>query len=467
MFGYTWLALPVLLLCVAGGVVALVVHVRLAARLPEPQRTQHRLFVSGFGVAVAVLVIGAVASALLDDEADAGQWLQLVGLWSVPVGVLLAMALGGLWETDLAIGRRAVQVATAGLTCVVFALLTVMALPGLVPSMTAAAALVVGVAVSVPLVLLAWRRAGRWLYGFGDPLLSGHLDGGSHDELADLVAAAVRSPGARIVARSAMDETTSAPGALMVPVASDRVLVVDPRRPGESFTHRDREVVERMAARVRDRLERDDLTIELAAAHAALAEQRGREQRRMREALHDEVGPLLVGAEMQARSLRDRAGEGDHATLAEDLHDALRQARQAMRTVLDDGSPRALSEGLVPALQRLAARFTTPEVTVVDDLRRTVDQSVALAAYQIVAEALANVAQHAHATHCDVVVSAHERLEVSVIDDGRGIDPARPPGVGLASMRGRALELGGELTVESGSGGTEVHLIVPLAKEPS
>jgi len=54
---------------------------------------------------------------------------------------------------------------------------------------------------------------------------------------------------------------------------------------------------------------------------------------------------------------------------------------------------------------------------------------------------------------------------VDVVDDGRGIDPTRPPGVGLASMRGRALELGGELTIDSSRGvGTTVQLRVPRAE---
>ena len=100
----------------------------------------------------------------------------------------------------------------------------------------------------------------------------------------------------------------------------------------------------------------------------------------------------------------------------------------------------------------------------IDHVHRTVDQTVALATYQIVAEALANVAQHARATHCHVVVSADEHLDVTVVDDGRGIDPDRPAGLGLASMRGRALELDGELTVDSGAGGTVVRLRLPLAE---
>ena len=469
LLGYAWLATPVLLISVVAGAGALVVHLGMATRAREPERTQHRLFVAGFALAVVVLAIGAIASAALGDDADAGQWLLLVGLWSIPIAVLLAMVLGGLWDTDLALGRRAVQVAVTVLAAAVVTLVVTTVVPGLVASMTVIAGLVVGLALAVPVARWTWRLAGRWLYGLGWPVLAEQLDGGTHTELADLVAAAVRAPRAEIVAATtASDDGSLPPGALSVPLPSERLLVVHPRRRGESFTRRDREAIEQMASRVRARLEREDLERNLAAAHAALAEQRGREQRHVRQTLHDEVGPLLVGAEMQARSLRDRTSDGEHPDLAEGLHDALRQARQAMRTVLDEGSPRALADGLVPALTRLAGRFTRPEVTVSGHLHRPVDQATALAAYQVVAEALANMAQHAEATHCEVVVRAGEYLEVIVIGDGRGIDPDRTAGLGLTSMRGRALELGGELTIDpADNGGTAVRLTVPLPEVTS
>jgi two-component system NarL family sensor kinase len=51
-------------------------------------------------------------------------------------------------------------------------------------------------------------------------------------------------------------------------------------------------------------------------------------------------------------------------------------------------------------------------------------------------------------------------------DDGVGIDgtnPTRHPGVGLASIRERAAELGGDCTVgETADGGTRVSVRFPL-----
>ena len=53
-------------------------------------------------------------------------------------------------------------------------------------------------------------------------------------------------------------------------------------------------------------------------------------------------------------------------------------------------------------------------------------------------------------------------LRVEVTDDGRGLAPAAPSGVGLTSMRQRAQALRGTLRVDSSDHGTTVMAILPL-----
>ena len=75
--------------------------------------------------------------------------------------------------------------------------------------------------------------------------------------------------------------------------------------------------------------------------------------------------------------------------------------------------------------------------------------AVEVAIYRIVDEALANVVHHAHATRCVVRIARTPRgIAVTVEDDGIGIPPGRISGVGLQSMRERALELGGTFRIE-------------------
>jgi signal transduction histidine kinase len=81
-------------------------------------------------------------------------------------------------------------------------------------------------------------------------------------------------------------------------------------------------------------------------------------------------------------------------------------------------------------------------------------------------EALTNVRRHAEASH----VRVRLRLEgedacVEVFDDGRGFDTESPKnGIGRHSTQARALELGGELEIDSEPGrGTQVRCRIPLA----
>jgi len=81
----------------------------------------------------------------------------------------------------------------------------------------------------------------------------------------------------------------------------------------------------------------------------------------------------------------------------------------------------------------------------------------------VLREALSNVARHAGATSARVTVEADpRRVELVVDDDGRGIsdDAARS---GLANLRRRAADLGGEFEVTPrDGGGTRLRWCVPL-----
>jgi signal transduction histidine kinase len=139
-----------------------------------------------------------------------------------------------------------------------------------------------------------------------------------------------------------------------------------------------------------------------------------------------------------------------------------------VRRLVHDLRPPALDDlGLVGAVRQQAERLLAPRVTAevvagpgADDLPAAVE----VAAYRIASEALANVAKHAGARSCrvDLRRDADGALVVTVADDGVGIAPGAPAGVGLVSLRERAAELGGRCTVECpASGGTVVRAVLP------
>jgi signal transduction histidine kinase len=135
--------------------------------------------------------------------------------------------------------------------------------------------------------------------------------------------------------------------------------------------------------------------------------------------------------------------------------------------VVDALRPPALDElGLVGALRaRTASLAGEVDFTVTGpDQRLALPAAVEIAAYRIAVEALTNAARHSQAHRCEVVVEmGASEVHVTVSDDGIGLDPARPPQVGLWSMRERAAEVGGRCAVTARpGGGTVVRATLPL-----
>jgi two-component system sensor histidine kinase DegS len=98
----------------------------------------------------------------------------------------------------------------------------------------------------------------------------------------------------------------------------------------------------------------------------------------------------------------------------------------------------------------------------IDDL--TSDASLAL--YRMIQEGLRNVARHAAAQQVTVRLRGREsEVELEMIDDGSGFDPADParrPGLGLAGMDERARLLGGRFHLDTAPGrGVHIRAAIP------
>ena len=128
--------------------------------------------------------------------------------------------------------------------------------------------------------------------------------------------------------------------------------------------------------------------------------------------------------------------------------------------------PAILSDhGLPAALESLTARAQLP-VELIVELDGRPPESVEVAAYYLVSEALTNVVKHAHATTARVSVARRgTQLVVEGADDGAGgADPAR--GSGLRGLIDRVEALGGHLELSSPpAGGTTLRADLPLGAE--
>jgi signal transduction histidine kinase len=89
---------------------------------------------------------------------------------------------------------------------------------------------------------------------------------------------------------------------------------------------------------------------------------------------------------------------------------------------------------------------------------------------RMVQEAVNNAVKHADATVLRVRAAVDAgRLVVAVTDNGKGfeVESVVGRGVGLDSMRERALLIGARISVESEpGGGTRVEILIPLDPRP-
>ncbi len=195
------------------------------------------------------------------------------------------------------------------------------------------------------------------------------------------------------------------------------------------------------------------------------------ERRRLRRDLHDGLGPTLSGVAFSADAARNHltndVGAAD-ALLAR-LRDDTTQAIGEVRRLVEGLRPATLDElGLVGAVRQHAANLHAAEgrsleVTIdTPDALPDLSAAAEVAAYRIVVESLTNVARHAAATKVHVSISSHDgKLHLSVRDDGPSTKQWKP-GVGLASMRERAEQVGGSVVASARHDGGRVDAVIPL-----
>jgi signal transduction histidine kinase len=192
------------------------------------------------------------------------------------------------------------------------------------------------------------------------------------------------------------------------------------------------------------------------------------ERHRVQRDLHDGIKQELFAASMELAAAKAslHANPDAAAEALTHAHAACRRAQQELTHLLRD-EPSPPERDLNLALRELCTRTaadTGVEVTYDghDDVRLPMLTAEAL--FRITQEALANVRRHAAASRVKVRLSTDDgtvRLEIA--DDGHGFDTAHASqGMGLVSMRARVADLEGELSLESGTGGTTIRVILPV-----
>ncbi|WP_433478255.1 sensor histidine kinase [Spirillospora sp. CA-142024] len=237
----------------------------------------------------------------------------------------------------------------------------------------------------------------------------------------------------------------------------------------------DPEPIRSAAAIVRLVLENERMRARLAARLAEVRESRARivtagdaERRRIERNLHDGAQQRLARLTTTLGLARARNSDEGLAGLLDEAAADLRHAMTELRELAGGIHPAILREaGLRAALASLADRSPVPVTVEAPEGR--LPAAAEQAAYFVAAEALANAAKHAGASHVSITAALPAagdgtRLRLEIRDDGVGGARAES-GTGLRGLADRVAALDGGLLVDSPPGrGTRVTAEIPLGR---
>jgi signal transduction histidine kinase len=233
---------------------------------------------------------------------------------------------------------------------------------------------------------------------------------------------------------------------------------------GDVFTDIDEELVTALAGAA-------GIAIDNARLHARVADLAMFEDReRIARELHDTVIQRLFATGLALQATVRLVERPEIVTrlesMVEDLDVTVRHIRSA---IFELHTARLPGSSVRQAILELCAESSRamgfePIVDFDGPVDSLVDDDLATHVLAVLQEALSNVTRHAHASRASVsLVIDGSQLDVTVTDDGTGIDEGVSGGRGLDNIRARAVRLGGTVDVETNpTGGTILRWCVPV-----
>jgi signal transduction histidine kinase len=220
------------------------------------------------------------------------------------------------------------------------------------------------------------------------------------------------------------------------------------------------------------------LNVELRRLSMSLITTQDEERRRIARELHDGLGQDLTAAKIMLQEVLQQNG---HQGLNDKSNEPVREVSgmidrmlQQVRSIsyllhpplLDEIGLRSALGWFLEGLTKRGGIETSLEAQPADFPRLAPEVETTL--FRIIQEALTNVFRHAQAKKVWVSLTQKQKeIDVTVRDDGVGVREHAAQlrqgktGVGIASMKQRAKELGGEVSIRSGHPGTIVEIVIP------
>ncbi len=207
---------------------------------------------------------------------------------------------------------------------------------------------------------------------------------------------------------------------------------------------------------------------ELTASRARIVTAGDHARRRFERDLHDGAQQRIVSLGLELRAI-EASIPAEHQQLRDRLSnvvDGLVGVSTELQEISRGIHPAILSKGgLGPAIKALARRSVIP-VALDLNVDCRLPESVEVAAYYVVAEALTNAAKHSQANEVRLcAVCADDELHLSIVDDGIG-GAVAGAGSGLIGLKDRVETVAGRLGISSPAGsGTTLTVVIPIHNE--
>ncbi|GAC1618409.1 MAG: hypothetical protein PVS2B2_11190 [Candidatus Acidiferrum sp.] len=217
------------------------------------------------------------------------------------------------------------------------------------------------------------------------------------------------------------------------------------------------------------------LNLELRRLSSSLITAQDQERRRIARDLHDSLGQELSGAKMMVDCMRaqnqtaewkDRAAAEASALIDQAIQQIRSMSHLLHPPMLDEVGLQSSLQWYVDGLTKRSGIETSLEVQPKEFPRLGPELETTI--FRIVQEALSNVFRHAEAQKARVGLAIEQRqIVVTVSDDGKGIPDSVADfegdkiGVGIAGMKQRVKEFGGELRIKRMQPGTLVQVTIP------
>lgn len=199
-----------------------------------------------------------------------------------------------------------------------------------------------------------------------------------------------------------------------------------------------------------------------------------KERQRIANDLHDNLGSMLATLKLNFENLKLRKMElrEEENKLYDRTDELIEEAYQKVRRLAHAKNAGVFaSEGLIPAIQKLAEKISIPgklQLQVIAfGFKERLENSLEIAIFRTVQELSTNIIKHSQATEATVHLTDHgDNINIIIEDNGVGFDRKNidtADGMGLQNIKKKIVQLGGNFEIDTTPGkGTTIIIDIPV-----